>query len=104
MVEMWGVAVETASPSPSVQKLIISASILQFTPVDFRVLSRHFGVSGQWKREAITSSCRNHPGIIGLSNRISLPEVILELRVKLSVGNLPAPGHGTRRHGMIITE
>ena len=30
VVEMWGVAVETASPSPSVQKLIISASILQF--------------------------------------------------------------------------
>ena len=91
MVEMWGVAVETASPSPSVQKLIISASILQFAPVDFRVLSRHFGVSGQWKREAMTSSCRNHPGIIGLSNRISLPGVILELRVKLSVGNLPLP-------------
>ena len=29
-----------------------------FPHVDFRVLSRHFGTSGQSKREAMTSSCR----------------------------------------------
>ena len=30
---------------------------LYFPHVDFRVLSRHFGTSGQSKREAMTSSC-----------------------------------------------
>ena len=54
VVENVRVAVGTASPSPSVQKL----SLLLVSTCHFRVLSRHFGTSGQPKREAMTSSCR----------------------------------------------
>ena len=63
VVDNVGVAVETASPSFS-SKVIFAC--LYFPHVDFRVLSRHFGTSGQSKREAMTSSCRAFIQAIGL--------------------------------------
>ena len=63
VVDNVGVAVETASPSFS-SKVIFAC--LYFPHVDFRVLSRHFGTSGQSKREAMTSYCRALIQVIGL--------------------------------------
>ena len=60
VLENVEVAVETTSPSPSVQKL----SLLLFFACHFRVLSRHFCTSGQSKRE--TSSCKAFIQVIGI--------------------------------------
>ncbi len=84
-----GVAVGTASPSPSVHKSYLCFSLPH---VDFRMLSRHVGTSGQSKRGAMTSSCRAFIQVIGISNCIFLSGVVRELwHVKWSGGQFPPP-------------